>query len=569
MKLADLCLRYSIPLLKLNFSLLIALQVVKILLDTKDTKKTVLSCKIDDSFDVNTYELENFNIGKLNDDSRTVDDEKFNDLLNLKNANKIRIKDKSILISSASNFDLNQFRSNRTETISIFNEDPYNPNLDSTRTVFTTTSRINLTELLEFNNFRNLIKLAIILNLNLACLLTNLMLISYLITKKTKLYHRKFGRYFLMSHLYLVLSLIISIISINFIYILISNKFLLNTNKISFSSYVNDLLANYLKENSQRNNTMSHGTSKKSYVHYFIELDNVDLFSNNVDLFIANINIKINIIFMIISMCLMTAYAYLIQIELDIIKQLRNKEKLILKTDEKKVPDENNCNIGFISSDDEEEEDDYINYGDVEKLNLVKSDNGLVLEKFQKRKIEKKINSDFQVILHSVFVIYLLSIWDIVDVYQFFRLRNFNSINTFVTNANNNGQFGLINALNNDNNNFPTFKNLASKDDTQSLKLNFKNQEFYFKNKNQYYHHSIYQKNEERLEFDDKSNAMTKKSKTTIKIKVLLLLKTHSQYYSNLFIVFFTAIIIHNLDMIEYLINQNILQYLENRYEYI
>lgn len=329
MKLARYCLDNSIVTLKVNIGIIVVLECVKFLINS-ETHKTYLNYKNDNSVN-GTREL-----------SHSKSD-----------TNIFRSSFDNILLSLSSwyTYDINQMEATRTEIVNVINTDISGSSASaSIQPLIITRSFINFSELLQFNNLKNMIKLALIVNLNIMCILVNMILLSYfLIKNKTNIngIRRRcedVGKRFLKAHLVMNMVLLLVVFMINSMYILIVNK---DTN-LRIKDYLIGLISN--NNNNNENSDIKSDDIKLEDMHFKYE---------TFDRQITLINVKLNIVLMIFSIGLLAAYSFLIK--LDYVKRNINNDDVQIKHSNEKEK------LIFNDSDDEDlEESDYEDEDDEE-----------------------------------------------------------------------------------------------------------------------------------------------------------------------------------------------------------
>lgn len=200
MKLARYCLQYSIELLKLNFYFIIVVQLVKFLLNSENNN-TILN-----------YEKEFFENANLTNTEPVT------------NVLKTNLNNIFLALTSWYSYDINQLEATKTEVINVINRN--DPNFEETKPFIRIKSFINFNEMLQFNNLKNFLKIALVTNLNFTTMLINIILISYLITQRRKLFtNNRIGKSFLKIQLVLNIVLFVIVFMLNLFYMFIVNKY--------------------------------------------------------------------------------------------------------------------------------------------------------------------------------------------------------------------------------------------------------------------------------------------------------------------------------------------------------
>ncbi|CAF1127849.1 unnamed protein product [Brachionus calyciflorus] len=208
-------------------------------------------------------------------------------------------------------------------------------------------------------------------------------------------------------------------------------------------------------------------------------------------------NFKINLFFMVFSICLLGVYSYML----------------------KDVEEENEENNGLKES-------------QIESFLRLK-----------KTKLQEIAEYSLQWTIHSIFIIFFLSIWDIADVFQYSRMNQWEGTN--------------MNLFQTDNSNYDNFLNnlrqskleYSSMNDSINFMSNYFNKydDSFYKH---YYSHSEFKT---KLDLDKLSeeNANEQSFKIITKIKALFILKMHSQFLCDVLIVIIAVFVLCCLDKIE------------------
>jgi hypothetical protein len=203
MKLAHFCLKASITFLQLNFTLLIILKSFKVILDNNSSNKLrnnsntinskerfqndvafekIFNYKSDFVMNLNSADSKNadnykkakyYSSDSADSDVVTIDDTQYENSL----ANKFELK------SSHFDFDPHSLLLNKTKTYNFVNKNQKNK-----KQIMVTTTLVNFEQLLEFHNLKNTIQRLFFLCFNASCILTNILMLAYLISyHKTKI----------------------------------------------------------------------------------------------------------------------------------------------------------------------------------------------------------------------------------------------------------------------------------------------------------------------------------------------------------------------------------------------
>ena len=186
MKLPLMCFEYSIKVLKINLIFLIILHALKSLfiethnlIENEFSKQTVITYVIDLSSSLTT--------------------------------------NKSILVESIYKQHSENLRANHSELVTFIND------MNLTNPTVISANYIDINHLFNLSFLKSLIKLTIFFDLNMACSLINIMLISYLINKNSKQIVDSFGSRFLYLHLCANLIILLAICLISVIYLVLRN----------------------------------------------------------------------------------------------------------------------------------------------------------------------------------------------------------------------------------------------------------------------------------------------------------------------------------------------------------
>ena len=571
MELARDCMKHSIRFLKLNFTCIILLQVVKLIL-VQENHRALL----------------NFDGNVIRNESRASSSD--GDVFVKYNNQESQIYDRKlnnefiVSLSSWYSYDIKQMEATKTEILNIITNRRTNeldksaqaaamsdggevlewdgpaeqPPTQTVKPIMITTSLINYNELLQFSNLKNVVKLAILLNLNLTCILTNLLIVSFIIlrnaeSKSSSLSskNRSFRAYMNLN-LNMNIFLFLLLLVINLVYLVILNKY---NHHASFDTF------KWIKGLISMNTTETESSVVKD-LHAQFETSQMSSAFNWFMQFVLISNAKINVFFMIVSICLLFTYGYLI--------------KLDCNTDE---PKQNDAEKPMLCEKEGETVDP--------RLRVIE---------LKQKKLERIASIDLQWIMHSLLVIYLLSVWDIAEVYQFMQDKNVQSqsnLESFLANnagtsllsgkdgamlnCKTNNNLIVLNKLNYDYINMqlvdlmsagPAGGDSTSSDLNEALALakeknvdvnkssfilNKLNKYYYNFNSNRY-HHSVDFQNQ--LEYDNqhsKINAnngtITNHQKLTsvTKIKILFILKKNTQLFGDIFIINFSFIVLFKL----------------------
>lgn len=278
-------------------------------------------------------------------------------------------------------------------------------------------------------------------------------------------------------------------------------------------------------------------------------------------------NIKLNILFMIFSICLLVCYSYLIK------KDINSQEEEMESVNKKKTP--------WISEIDSSSDE-----SDVEPLIEVKDPVMRDFLELKKKKMEKNANLSIHWIVHSLFVIYLMSVWDIADVFQYFRMHNWNESNMNLLLQNNSNYDNFLRTLDSPKQARLVLANGQVMADNERADLeNIKNDPTfkgtikylcsYFNNyddnfyKHYFSHYQLKSFNSKKLVLKSgenegqvgkdtgDENIVNKEYKTITKIRALFVLKIHSQIFGDLLILSFSLFVLSKIKYIEALLEWN------------
>lgn len=338
---------------------------------------------------------------------------------------------------------------------------------------------VNASEIIEFNLIKNIIKIGLFFNINLVTILINIFLISYLIVNDKK--HKNH----ILFHIQLCINL--------FLFLLIVPFNLINMKNICsqlgigavFSS-LNSKVWNFVEKIFLANKISLESLSLNSNDYIFVELDsNLKLNEKNIPSknleHLALSNFYLNLFFMIFSISSLGLYSYLI------------KENHEFEQNTKK---------------------------DIESQPFD------TFWQLKSKKLEKKSTNSLKTIIQFIFIIFFLSIWDIVDVLQFFKINSWEKTNLNFFNPQLSNYNDFLTSLNQSR---LTMKKISEPLETTSNYLNRYDDNFY----KHYFSHS-----EVRYDFVDKNYKKNHKIVTTI--KGIFVVKMHSHFFFDLVVVFLT-----------------------------
>lgn len=545
-------LKYSVFFLKTNFIFMIFLQITKFFIHNQTSNYST----------VNTPQ----------------------DLFTPKQQNESSIV-KTFLTSFMSSFtyDIKELEATKTEILNIVKvNDNYNDQNDTSRQAqlnptIVSESYVNFFELLHFNNLKHIIKLIYIFNFNINCILINLMLISYLLVqlkkKATKRSSGSFEKKFLKFNLILIHFLLLTLVLVDSIYMLFINS---NLQSPYLSSKPTDPISTNVLDSKDSNFLLDYifnslGSSK----NYFdkenanndlvtIESSYSSLKSSNsmpdqfkTDGVLTSIALKINMAIMVFSICMLTVYSYMSKVE------TRNCEE----SDSKKSCCETKSSLKYLS---EMEALICVNDDD-DDLPKNSCDNFL---KTKQKKIESNLSIDFQWIITSFYIIFLLSIWDMANVYQYFGMSESGKMNSFLHNSSSYQSFlseiekyneklliprmkdasGTVEGLN--------FSDLRH-DPNFSGKINVLS-DYYNKYDGRFFQHYFSHHNDQQFIKRESGSTTDKQFKTTTTIRALCVFKIHTQIFGELMILIFMLLILNKLMTVEKFIKWNSKKYLKN-----
>jgi len=164
MKLSLICFEYSIKALNINLKLLLILYALKSffietrnLIENEYSKQTVITYIIDLATSLTT--------------------------------------NKSFQVESIYKHHSDKLSANHSDLVTYYND------MNLTDPTVVSTNYLDLNRIFSLNFLKSSIKLIIFFDLNMACSLVNIMIISYLINKNSKKIYDLFGSWFLYLHL--------------------------------------------------------------------------------------------------------------------------------------------------------------------------------------------------------------------------------------------------------------------------------------------------------------------------------------------------------------------------------
>lgn len=211
-RVAKQCLDYSITLIKINFMFILVLQAMKLLIGMTDVSQQEQQDQQMRPIITNSNQSSYDNLSQYSSS--------FHDYL----------KYLSRLWTSNS-YDINLMEATKTEIVNVYDEpsDSGDVNFatDGSTPLVTFKSFVNFTEFIQYNNLKNMIKLAFVLNLNLTTLITNLIVISYLLVNRRAFYFLgiRLGRRFVRANLVLNLTLLVLLLALNTLYLFAFNDY--------------------------------------------------------------------------------------------------------------------------------------------------------------------------------------------------------------------------------------------------------------------------------------------------------------------------------------------------------
>ena len=482
LKLNNCWHKSTIFTLQLSFFIIILIQLLKVLLNKNigGNQTTCTSDKnnIQDVDSMFTYSAD-YTVNLIARETLNTEDDKPREELSKKL--NIGWKNLSLSVSFIKSFDKQHLTLNQTKIIQLANHND--------QPILITTTLINFAELLEFKNLNNFLRKTLFLTLSMSCMLVNLLIICYLLHQKRSNHmqnHTFLNDFFLKSHFCLNIFLILSSCLINVGFLVY------RTNDLPMKQSESDLAAHILLNT---NNKFDSNVSQ-----FWIELDYSDWMRKMGELFSASINIKMNIFLLVLSLILMTLYAFLLQIDY---RFIRKRKYRILKIE---------------SSDVESPCDKY--------------------EELKVAKMNKSTNAELQMILHSLFVIYLLSLKDIADVYYHSRIHEFNPTKWIMAS------------------NFETSlaKNIELFKVSKSKNLNhydFVDEHSMWQRKTLHGIELFEKKSDLNVERNEDLNVYDHRLHAIKKIKIQLVFKTHFQFFSDFLAICFAVLILFKLNSVE------------------
>ncbi len=356
MKLSLICFEYSIKALNINLKLLLILYALKSLfietrnlIENEYSKQTVITYIIDLATSLTT--------------------------------------NKSFQVESIYKHHSDKLSANHSDLVTYYND------MNLTDPTVVSTNYLDLNRIFSLNLLKSSIKLIIFFDLNMACSLVNIMIISYLINKNSKKIYDLFGSWFLYLHLCINVIVLLVLCFISIIYVVLRNCAETDNNNLSFEKKsLFDLIFSYFNDNQLH--------QSKVYSRYFFDINRLTFVQfNSIHGFLSRIYLKFNVILMIVSTCLLASYSFLLHVDYESIRRIKNSNQTQSKPNSIKLEDSNAFNEKlFLASESLEE---------------------VVLCK----KFLKKSNIQLQFIYNTILVVFVLSIWDFSDVYYYFNTK--------------------------------------------------------------------------------------------------------------------------------------------------
>ncbi|RMZ97861.1 hypothetical protein BpHYR1_014787 [Brachionus plicatilis] len=349
---------------------------------------------------------------------------------------------------------------------------------DQTKPIIKLKTLINMSEIIEFNMVKNCIKMALVFNINLTTILVNILLLSYLIVNQKISKNGFFFRVQLCINLFLFLTIIpFNVISMKRICGQLGVGTVFSTLNSKLWTYLDQIFVK------SKMNLESLGVNTNDYV--LVEVNSNLMLSQTHMPQKAQENsplssFHLNLFFIIFSVCSLGLYSYMVK-----------------ETDEcePKTKQDIECQLDHFWQ--------------------IKS-----------KKLEKKSNNSLKWIIHSIFVIFFLSIWDMVDVLQFHRINSWEktNLNFFNPQVSNYADF-LVDLSRNK----LSIRNTSEPVQITSNYLNRYDDSFY----KQFFSHSEVKSN-----IADHNFSSELGFKVTTKIKGLFVVKMHAQFASDLLVIF-------------------------------
>ena len=470
MKLPLMCYEYSIKVLKINLIFLIILHALKSLfiethnlIENEFSKQTVITYVIDLSSSLTT--------------------------------------NKSILVESIYKQHSENLRANHSELVTFIND------MNLTNPTVISANYIDINHLFNLSFLKSLIKLTVFFDLNMACSLINIMLISYLINKNSKQIVDSFGSRFLYLHLCANLIILLAICLISVIYLVLRNFAEEDkNNQSSEKKRFLDIIFSYFSNNQLQESTV--------FSRYFFDVNKLSFFqSNSIHNFLSRAYLKFNVIIFSISTCLLASYSFLLHVDYESIRSNKNSY----------LRDNNPNSIQLLDGNEKKRTSSYE-----------------TMAKF--KKLAKKSSIQLQFISNLILVIFVLSIWDFSDVYYCFNTKALSpTFNIKNLNENNNILYNRLQAIKKMNTD--TDKNLELKSFSFSRYSNA-NEETNFYKRFIYHRHT-----QALIQSQEKTNIIKQQYRAFTKIKILFYQNNNksSQLFCNIFVIGFGSFLLVKL----------------------
>lgn len=521
------------------------------------------------------------------------------------------LKNVKNLLFAGESYDVDRFEATKTDIVNVvdrLSDDSTNgtqtfPYLS--RPYVSVKSFYNFTELIQYNNFRNMVKIAYVLNLNLTTVMINLIVLSYILIKRKRFSvlngRYNFKREFFKMNIFINLVLLAALLVFNTVYLCLFGSYLKKQSAFStvsklFHEYISRLFNDdYDPERYDTLNVKIPETSDLYLVEYKAKSTSLLQYSPNLDRsqncpyctqistqFSAIFNIKMNLILMIIFVTLVTFYSYFLNVDenedFEINEEIDNEpDEEDDDDDETDSESEAESELADLESDDDElldgETKNKQSYEISEKklIMLNESDNGSdqAYIRLKQKKIEKKIDINLLWIIDCIFVIYVLSILDVSSVYQYFKIQNANTtqMQHLLGLGGNNGDLIRLNdyltarTMQAD---IDSLRNHTSYMGSVVLHNNYTNLQY-----NSFFHNQLEQFKElaYRKTYQNETYLNEEYSQKT-HVSAFFVLKMHSKYFTGLLIIIFSLVIFHKLFMIEYLLEFDHERLMVQNYQY-
>ena len=307
--LVESCFRCSVLLLKFNFAFILCLQVVKFLLLNEANYGSEISCG-------------NHMNSTFHPTTRSV------------------LSSLARSLSTFHSYDVNRMEATRTDLVTIYNSNSLNAknydlaNLILNEPFIQISSFVNFTEIFQFTNLRNMIKLILVLNKNLTLVLMNIIILCFLMMNTRK---RSKSKLVMAWNLTINILLLFFVLILNTIFMLIVNKYYKNSSTFkNLNKTLSEFFARHWKDKTKNQVDLKNFylVDSRFRMSKTASYNGQDL-TGPVDMPLLDAAnqispltyLKLNIVVMLVSTVLLLVYSFFASYELDLQKEVDKKEE--------------------------------------------------------------------------------------------------------------------------------------------------------------------------------------------------------------------------------------------------